>query len=142
MSLGGVDEWLKSEIRLAERQGLLTGRHLSAVQFQATYLLNWLDENDKSTAKFEALKRSLVAGGLRRPEELFPEHFDGQTKVVDDNPDEELPADADIDYSRVDWKSPADAKDEYEALMAQVSQFSQGRLEEQQMRAPDDDGWR
>lgn len=112
------------------------------MQFQATYLLNWLDENDKSTARFEALKRSLVAGGLRRPEELFPEHFDDQTKVVDDNPDEELPVDADIDYSKVDWKSPTDAKDEYEALMAQVAQFSQGRLEEQQMRAPDDDGWR
>lgn len=142
MSLGGVDEWLKSEIRLAERQGLLTGRHLSIVQFQATYLLNWLDENDKSTAKFDALKRSLVAAGLRRPEEMFPEHFDGQAKVVDDDPDEELPADVDLDYSRVDWKSPTEAKDEYEALMAQVAQFSQGKLEEQQMRAPDDDGWR
>lgn len=142
VSLGGIDEWLKSEIRLAERQGLLLGRHLSIVQFQATYLLNWLDETEKSTGKFEALKRALVSGGLRPPEDMFPEHFDNQTKVVDDDPNEELSPETSPDYSNVEWKSPIDAMDEYETLMAQVAQFSQGKLEEQQMRSPEDDGWR
>jgi hypothetical protein len=142
VSLGGIDEWLKSEICLADRQGLLTGRHLSVVQFQATYLLNWLDENEKSTARLQALKRSLIASGSWRPQDMFPEHFDDQKAVVDDDPDEELPPESDLDYSRVEWKSPTEAMGEYEALMAQVAQLSQGKLDEQQMRSPDDNGWR
>jgi hypothetical protein len=142
VSLGGIDEWLKSEIRLADRQGLLTGKHLSVVQFQATYLLNWLDEGEKSTARLQALKRSLIASGSWRPQDMFPEHFDDQATVVDDNPDEELPSEADFDYSNVEWKSPTDAMGEYETLMAQVAQLTQGKLEESQMRSPDDDGWR
>lgn len=142
MSLGGIDEWLKSEIRLADRQGLLTGRHLSVIQFQATYLLNWIDETDKSAAGFQALKRSLIASGSWKPQDLFPEHFDDTATVVEDDLSEELPSGADIDYSKVEWKSPTGAKDEYEALMAQVSQFSQGKLDEHQVRVPGDDGWR
>lgn len=142
MSLGGIDEWLKGEIRLANRQGLLTGRHLSVVQFQATYLLNWIDETDKSTAGFQALKRSLIASGSWKPQDLFPEHFDDKATVVDDDLAEELPPGVDLDYSNVEWKSPTDAKDEYEALMAQVAQFSQGKLDEHQLRLPGDDGWR
>lgn len=103
-------------LRLAERQGLLTGRHLSPVQMLGLVILNHADTIDRAKGDREALKRSLIANGNFDHEALFPDYFPKKTEEF--NPE----ANVDYDYSGVDWKSPAEAFDEYQALMQMLGQ--------------------
>lgn len=124
----GVDPWLKTELRLAERQGLLTGRHLSPVQVQGIQILRLLDEVDRQQARFDLLRTALVAAGAP-PKGLWPEFKElfGDVTVEMDDPAASDP-NATYDYRDVEWKGISDAKQEYEDLMAKVSALHKGRI--------------
>lgn len=125
MSLGGVDDWLRSELRLAERQGLLQGRHLSPVQFHAGIVLNFQDNVDRSGRALDDLKRSLVSAGWK-PEVLFPERFpDAKLEEAPDFTEEGVT----FDFSEVDWKSPSDFDPgDFQDLMGQIQGLQRGSL--------------
>lgn len=142
MNLGGVDGWLKSELRRAERQGLLQGRHLSPVQFNATIVLNFLDENEKTERHLDELKKALLSTGDYKPHSLFPNHFEvPKDEAVASSPD--APLEGDPDYSDVEWRSPTDNMDEFNRLMAKVAELEVGTMSGDQVALPPgDDGWR
>lgn len=141
MTLGGVDDWLKSELRRAERQGLLTGRHLSPIQFNATIILNYIDTNDKALQDLVELKRALLASGSYNARKLFPDELGPETETVEDTPD--APLHGTPDYSDVDWKSPSDSMEEFEKLMAEVAKLQDGKITGDGFVERDpDEGWK
>lgn len=143
MTLGGVDDWLKSEVRRAERQGLLRGRHLSPVQFKATIVLEYLDNIDRSERERDDILRALLASGDYKPHRLFPNFFetpkDDGDEVVD-APD--APLTGNVDYSDVSWQSPTENMAEFERLMGEVAKLQHGKMSGDQLAERPDDGWR
>lgn len=138
MNLGGVDDWMKSQLRLAERQGLLQGRHLSPVQFHAGIVLNLEDGLDKTRHDHASFKNALVAAGAQA-KALFPEYFPEEKKAEVEEVDFS-DAEASYDYSDVEWKSPSDNPAEFNELMAQVANLTQGTMNGSQFTP--DQGWR
>lgn len=70
-----MDPWVWTQIRLAERQGLLTGRGLSATQVTAVYLCEVRDQRQSAEEKLEAFKYALLSTGHISVEALFPDLF-------------------------------------------------------------------
>lgn len=104
MGPGRVDPWLERHLRIAERRGLYTGRHLSRVQQFGLELLILLDgweerERDEAQARRDAeafrdqLRFAMVAAGA--------DAADLWSKDADEVPEDE---DVDYDYSDVDWQ--------------------------------------
>lgn len=129
---------MAGELRLAQRQGLLCGRHLSPVQFKASVILDWSEhlERVKQATESELLqvKAALVSSGEWKPQELFRDWFpaptndedeDGVPKTLDVETEE---GKLGVDYSEVTWKSGREAQEEYEALMRQVQGLSSGSV--------------
>jgi hypothetical protein len=146
----GVDEWLKAELRLAERQGILRGYRLSPVQSQALQILNLLDEIDKFRRQYDLFRAALTANGNYEPKGLWTEF----SKLFQDQPTEEVreetagPANGDpdnikFDYSAVEWRTPSEAREEYEDLMKKVAALSTGALNGNQVKTfPGQGEWR
>lgn len=134
----GVDDWLRTELRLAERQGLMQGLHLSTIQVRGLEILHFLDEIEKVKAKAERFKLALITTGNYDPKSLFPEYAmmfkddpDQKTVVTKEVPIEDTQSyseDAVWDYSEVEWKSGSDAIDEFNALMEKVGSLKNGKL--------------
>ncbi len=137
MNLGGVDDWMKSQLRLAERQGLLQGRHLSSVQFHAGIILNLEDSLEKTRHDETSFKNALVAAGAPA-KKLVPEYFPAEEVAAEEV--DFTDTEASFDYSDVKWKSPSDNPEEFDKLMAQVASLAQGTVNGSQF-APDQ-GWR
>lgn len=118
------------------------GRHLSLVQHKATMILELMDRverrRDKVENDFRRFREAIVAAGHPKRDAVFPEYFQQEVKELGDAP---MPDDAQVDYSAVEWKMPSNAKDEYEALMAQVAANSRGSFGGNQF-VNSDDGWR
>jgi hypothetical protein len=129
--LTAVDPWLKTHLRLAERQGLLTGRHISPVQAFGLVILNHLDEIAEAKDDIEAFKLSLVANGQFDHKGLFPEFFPPETVEIDDK--EASNPEAQYDYSEVSWKSGSEAKDEFERVMAALQKSASGAVRGDQL---------
>lgn len=125
---------------MAQRQGLLTGRHLSDIQFNATVILDWQERlaSDKRASEQDWLlvRAALVARNDHederfRPEKLFEDYFQAPTA-------EEMPESLDVeaadgsklgvDYSAVKWKSGTEAIEEYDELMRQIGSLSSGAV--------------
>lgn len=141
MTLGGVDDWLKSELRRAERQGLLIGRHLSPVQFNATIILNYIDNSEKALRDLVELKRAMLASGDYNARKLFPDEFGPETEAVEDSPDK--PLHGNPDYRDVDWKSPSDSMEEFDRIMAEVAKLQSGTVTGDGFVERDpDEGWK
>lgn len=123
-----MDPWLKTELRLAERQGLLTGRYLSPIQVQGIQVLRLLDEVEKQQTKFDLLRTALVAAGAP-PQDMWPEFKElfGDATVEMDDPAADDP-NATYDYRDVEWKGISDAAQEYEDLMVKVAALHTGRI--------------
>lgn len=138
MNLGGVDDWMKSQLRLAERQGLLQGRHLSSVQFHAGIILNLEDSLERTKHDHASFKNALVAAGAQA-KALFPEYFPDEKKVESEEVDFS-DTEASFDYSDVEWKSPSDNPAEFDNLMAQVASLAQGTVNGSQFTP--NEGWR
>jgi hypothetical protein len=108
---------------------------LSVAQHKATIILEFADQIqrkiDKAEIDFRRFREAVVAAGHPKRDLLFPEFF----------PKKEETADVSEDYANVEWKTPSNAKDEYEELMAKVMASSKGSFGgDQFMNA--DDGWR
>lgn len=139
MNLGGVDDWMKSQLRLAERQGLLQGRHLSSVQFHAGIVLNLEDSLEKTKHDHSSFKNALVAAGAQA-KALFPEYFPEEKKAEPEESADFSDLEAQYDYSEVEWKSPSDNPEEFSDLMAQVANLTRGTVSGSQF--PLNEGWR
>lgn len=116
---------MRSQIRLADRQGALQGRHISPVQSKANVILNYLDDIEHNRESIVALKRAFLSSGLADPAKLFPDELGGPKKEAEATPDSD---DVHYDYSGVTWKSGQDAYGEYEQLMAKIGAAQSGIL--------------
>jgi hypothetical protein len=136
---------------LAQRQGLLTGRHLSDVQFNAVIILDWIDRmasaKKDTDRELLALKTALItrADDEWRPESLFKEWV--QTPTSEESEDSSLDVENDqgklgVDYSEVEFKG-SEAIEEYHRLMREIGTLSNGSLSgaELRMTGGGDGGW-
>jgi hypothetical protein len=146
-----VDPWLAGELRLAQRQGLLTGRHLSMVQAHAVIIMEWVetlrDTKRAVEADFLRVKAALIASGDERfrPEKLFKDYFPDDPDVIDmpDSLDVETEeGKLGVDYSEVEWKSGAEAQEEYQELMRQIGGLTSGSVSGADFRPLADGGWK
>lgn len=113
---------------MAHRQGLLTGRHLSPVQFKASLILDWIETRGKTADRLDKIRLSLIASGHPEPHLLFPQEIAAPApKTV--STDEPLP-DATPDTTvRYELEAPVEfGEDEYQKLMAEVARNSSGTL--------------
>lgn len=141
MTLGGVDDWLKSELRRAERQGLLQGRHLSPVQFNAVVVLGYVDSTEKTERHLDELKKALLATGSYKAHMLFPDNFESPKDEQEESaPD--APLVGNPDYSDVEWQTPGENMAEFQRLMAEVAKLQDGKVSGDQVSTDPDEGWK
>lgn len=129
---------MRSQIRLADRQGVLQGRHISPVQSKANIILTYLDDIDRNKGKILALKRAFLSSGLADPAKLFPDELGVPKKEVVPEADGD---DVHYDYSGVTWKSGGDAIAEYEQLMQKIGAAKSGLLTGDMMAEPEWTKW-
>lgn len=117
-----MDPWASTQIRLAERQGLLTGSDLGPVQVKAVYLCELLDLVAKTQQSETDLKQAMLATGRFDFADLFPQY----AAPADEVDEEEAALDHDL-YSgeavRYVFPGPGDPNfdpAEAERLMAEL----------------------
>lgn len=71
---------MHTQIRLAERQGLLTGRGLGPVQVKAVYLCELLSLQERGKNADRALRQAMLATGKYEFSDLFPELFEASSE--------------------------------------------------------------
>lgn len=129
---------------MAADMGLLTGLYRSPVQAKALFIKSYLDiirdVSSKQEQRGEALKLAMGSSGQFKFDALFPEVFSDAPKrttrfVSEQESDEPVVTDstqwsdsARWDYSAVEWKSPSEAKDEYDDLMRRLAAKSHGSM--------------
>lgn len=136
---------------MAQRQGLLTGRHLSDVQANSITILDWLDRlgGFRRDAERELLivKAALVARNEPErflPETLFADWF--KTPTDDEDPEsldvENEQGKLGVDYSGVQFKG-SEAMAEYHELMRQLGSMTSGSFSGTELRIAggEDGGW-
>jgi hypothetical protein len=136
---------------LAQRQGLLTGRHLSDVQANSIVILDWIDRlgGFRRDAERELLivKAALVARNEPErfmPETLFADWF--KTPTDDEDPEsldvENEQGKLGVDYSGVQFKG-SEAMAEYQELMRQLGSMTSGSFSGTELRIAggEDGGW-
>lgn len=129
------------ELRLAQRQGLLTGSGLSHVQFTATQILQWSEDLAAGKRMTDQVKLALISRNDPSwvPWDLLPERIAAPTSENNDDIDS-FEADYEgVDYSGVDFKG-SEAIEEYEELMRQIGGLATGSLSGTELRG-DDEGW-
>lgn len=129
---------MRSQIRLADRQGVLQGRHISPVQSKANIILTYLDDIDRNKGNVLALKHAFLSSGLADPAKLFPDELGGPKRKAEPAPDSD---DVHYDYSEVTWKSGGDAIAEYEQLMQKIGAAQSGILTGDMMAKPEWTKW-
>lgn len=133
---------------MAQRQGLLTGRHLSDVQFNALIILDWIERlaSAKQAAEHELLilKAALTARADEdfRPQTLFKGWFG--TPTSEEPGSDSLDVENDqgklgVDYSEVEFKG-SEAIEEYQRLMREIGSQSRGSFSGQELRISGGDG--
>lgn len=133
---------------MAQRQGLLTGRHLSDIQCNAVIILDWIDR--MATVKRDnerellILKAALTARADDdfRPETLFKDLF--RTPTSEESEDGSLDVENDqgklgVDYSAVEFKG-SEAIEEYHRLMREIGSQSSGSFSGTELRIVGADG--
>jgi len=136
---------------LAQRQGLLTGRHLTDVQFHATIILDWVDRLGEAKRDHEReyflLRAALIA--RHEPERFMPETLfaDWFKAPTDDEDPESLDVENEqgklgVDYSGVQFKG-SEAMDDYHELMRQLGSMTSGSFSGSELRIAggEDGGW-
>jgi hypothetical protein len=134
---------------LAQRQGLLYGRHLSMVQAKGSIIMDWIEQlaSARKAVKADLLRvqSALVASGSYRPEKVFADYFpDDVDTDMPENLDVEAPdgSKLGVDYSEVEWQSGDKAREEYEELMRSIGALSQGSMTGTDFSNPSpNDGW-
>jgi hypothetical protein len=145
-----VDPWLAGELRLAQRQGLLVGRHISMVQANGIVILDWIErlETSRHHADDEIFrfKTALLSLGDERwtPEMLFKDYF--PAPIDEDDVPDSLDVETEagklgVDYSEVEWKSGSEAIDEFQELMKGIGSLSTGTLSGSSFAGRSKGGW-
>jgi hypothetical protein len=94
-----MDPWVTTQIRLAERQGLLTGRDLGPVQVKAVLLCQMLDTVRAYQREDADLKAALLATGRFEFTDLFPEYASNpQKESTEAEIEEALSSDGAVSY--------------------------------------------
>lgn len=129
------------ELRLAQRQGLLTGAGLSHVQFKATQILQWAEDLESGKQMTERVKLALVSRNdpVWVPWDLLPDRIAAPTSESVDDIDSFEADYSGVDYSGVDFKG-SESIEEYERLMQQIGSLTSGSLNGTDLRG-DDGGW-
>ena len=131
-----MNPWVHTQIRLAQRQGLLTGVELSPVQTHAVFLLDLAEQVEKSKLEDRSIRRSLLHLGVPFLQ-LFPEYGDGQAPepdVDEDELDEVIGGDGPVRYVAPDEEMTSERMDE---LLAQLMNDNASGS----VSAADNDGW-
>lgn len=131
-------------MRLAERQGLLTGRHLTPVQSTALEMLLLIDAKEKQQAFWKTFRSRMAAAHPGQLRTLFPEWFSGEEKAKEQEEEFERARNTDgsydidkIDPTKVEWTVPAtDA--EREELERWINLRSAGTVTAGELEG---DGW-
>ncbi len=98
--------------------GLLRGRRPSAVQTLGVELLVFADNHQRHREQDDALRRALVASGMRISDVFdVPKADEPQAQAVDPAQD----ANVNLDYSQVKWDEQA-SPDTWQLLQQQLSQ--------------------
>lgn len=128
---------------MAAEMGLLVGLYRSPVQAKALFIKSYLDiirdVSSKREQRVDALKLAMGSSGQFKFDVLFPEAFPNASKppraVSTSVSDEPVVVDstqwsdtARWDYSAVEWKSPSEAKDEYDEIMRKLAANSRGTM--------------
>jgi hypothetical protein len=133
---------------LAQRQGLLQGRHLSDVQFNAVVILDWIDRmaTIKRDDERELLivKAALIARADDdfRPENLFKGRFRAPTSEEPEGDSLDVENDQGklgVDYSEVEFKG-SEAIEEYHRLMREIGSQTTGSFSGTELRIVGTDG--
>lgn len=143
---------------MAALQGLLQGKYRSPVQVKALFIKQYLDIIVESAAtrrqRTETLKLAMGSSGQYRFPTLFPDVFGEEdqapapqrpapAETVEAPDDAPLPTDGTaVDYSGVRWKTPSEAREEYDALLAKISAASKGTMNGAQIKIPMHGQWR
>lgn len=93
-------------------------------------ILGHLDEIARADADADAVKHALVAHGGFDHRKLFPQYF--PCKVTDATPENASEGTA-YDYSEITWKTPTDAMDEFNRVMAALQKSSSGVVSGEQL---------
>lgn len=133
---------------MAQRQGLLTGRHLSDIQCNAVIILDWIDrmatlkrDNDRELLILKAALTARADDDFR-PEALFKDRF--RTPTSEESEDGSLDVENDqgklgVDYSAVEFKG-SEAIEEYHRLMREIGSQSSGSFSGTELRIVGTDG--
>lgn len=114
-----MDPWVATQIRLAERQGLLVGLGLGPVQIKAVFLCEMVDLAKASKQTEQDLRRSLLSTGKFEFADLFPEYAPGGEDR--DEIDEDLASDEAITWVFPDPGSPgAVSPEEAEQILREM----------------------
>lgn len=132
---------MHSQLRLAERQGLLQGPYLSPVQHLAAAILDAIERIEKSKSDDRALRLALVANGNYDPEQLFDElkqvETDDSAEIDDGTTMEGEAVATKYDFSHAEpHGSQAEVEREIAALLAEAASQGSGNLDDE---LPD--GW-
>lgn len=130
------DPWLEYQLRLAERRGLLVGRHLSRVQKYALDLVLILEAREKNLALTDAFKMAVISAD---PGHFIPLTYPEWGTRVDDQITEK-----DLDDSAGEWSFTGEAPSvaEIEATLADLlanDTITLGGPDLDEVQA--DDGW-
>lgn len=137
MTLGRIDPWLESQVRLAQDRGSLVAPN-SMVQDWALRYLSLSETQRRSRERVEALKLALLPHEVDRQRlaNLFPEYFpkDAFADAVreDGTLDEEK-----VDETQLDWSTVEDPLED-----ADISRWIADREHGQISAADLDDDWR
>lgn len=119
------DRWLESQLRLAERQGLLTG-HLNAVQTFGVQVLMMLDQQATSEGWWRDFRARIGAANPQEIRTLFPEFFEHRLSAEEIDRQargEDGVRDLDrVDESQIVWGVPAseEEREDVEAFLAEA----------------------
>lgn len=135
---------------MAQRQGLLIGRHLSDVQANSIVILDWIDRmatvKQNNDRELLILKAALTARADDdfRPEDLFKDRFRAPTSEASEDGSLDVENDQGklgVDYSDVEFKG-SEAIEEYHRLMREIGSQSSGSFSGTELRiAGGDGGW-
>lgn len=114
------------------------GRHLSLVQFKGIVILDWIDSMDRTRAKLDRIKESMLASGLYDRSDLYPDVFTKKSEVKADEVTS-LPTATPNQDVKYELEAPTDfGESEYERLMAEIARNQNGSLSGDQVTR---DGW-
>jgi hypothetical protein len=130
---------MESHLRSAERQGLLTGLHLSLVQAEGLDILTYLDQVRKWRQENDAFAYALLSRPEYDPKKMFPDHFTKSVTTTDELPEDD--ENVEYDYSHVEWKGPSDVDQEELKRILAIVENAQGKVDMEQAESRQGRDW-